>query len=71
MINVFLLTLFLTLFWPLSLEPKQLFVKMSFGVFSGGSVEDVKISNTGYYDTRTIAGEKSRPGMDVTVEFIY
>jgi hypothetical protein len=44
---------------------------MGFGVFSGGSVEDVGIFNIDYYDTRIIAGEKSGPGMDVTVEFIY
>ena len=59
------------LFRPLALVSKQLFLKMSVGLFPGGKVHDVWQSTTNYYNYQTIIGESTNPGLDVSLEFIY
>jgi len=59
------------LIWPLSLESKQLFVQMSFGLMHVGHVEDSWHMTTDYYNFSSVKGKRMSPGMDITLEFIY
>ena len=61
---------FFSLF-PFTLESKQLFVKMSFGLLPWGEVHDAWYTTTDYYDYSAIQGEKTYPGLDISLEFIY
>jgi len=56
---------------PLSLESKQLFVQMSFGLMYEGHVEDSWHLNTDHYSFSSVQGKRTSPGMDITLEFIY
>ena len=56
---------------PLSLESKQLFVRMSFALMHEGHVEDTWRMTTDYYNFSSVKGKRTSPGMDVTLEFIY
>jgi len=56
---------------PLNLSAKQFFVKMSFGVASGGDVDDDLLTQTEYLDYISMGEEKrSSLGPDFYLEFI-
>lgn len=67
---VLLIILGLFLLWPFHLSSKQFFGKITFGLFTGGSVNDIW-QPTSYYEYTTLEGERAGPGMDVNLEFIY
>ncbi len=68
---VFPIILGFLLFWPLRLESKRLFVKMTFGFFYGGDLTDSWHLNPDYYDYTLFQVEKTGQGMDMSLEFIY
>jgi hypothetical protein len=68
---VLLIILGLFLLWPFHLFSKHLYGKIAFGLFTGGNVDDVWQSTTGYYEFKAIKGAKSPSGLDVSLEFIY
>jgi len=57
--------------FPLSLESKQIYVKMNFGLFTGGNVTDSWQLNPEYYDYTITKGERTTPGLDFSLEFIF
>jgi len=57
--------------WPLSLDAKQIFVKMSFGLHHAGQVNDVWASKTNSFDCQSIPREKAGLNMDISLEFVY
>lgn len=59
------------LIWPLSLESKQFFVRMSFALMHAGHVEDSWHKTTDHYNFNSAKGKRASPGMDITLEFIY
>ena len=65
-----LLLCFIFLF-PLSLKSKQFYVKMNFGLLTGGNITDSWQLNPEYYDYTISKVEKSNPGLDLTLEFIF
>ncbi len=68
---IFPILLGLLLLWPLRLESKRLFVKMTFGLSSGGSIIDAWHLNPDFYDYTLYQGEKPNPGTDLALELIY
>jgi hypothetical protein len=56
---------------PFSLESKHLFIKMSFGLFTGGKVDDTWKMDENYYDAIFTEAASAKPGMDISLEFIY
>jgi len=52
------------------LEAKELFIKMSFGLASGGAVRDTWAQSSDYYEFSTTAGKRPSLGMDTSMEFI-
>ena len=70
-IRKFFLIIFFILFLlsPLHLQGKQFFVKMAFGLTSGGNVEDALLAQTEYIDYVSMGEEKrSNIGQDVYLE---
>jgi len=69
----FLLTFFmLFLLFPLHLQGKQFFVKMSLGVAFGGDINDALLTQAKYSDYICIGTEgKPKLGPDIFLEFIY
>lgn len=59
------------LLWPFRLESKRLFVKMTFGISSGGNITDTWHLNPDFYDYTVSQGEKSNLGTDLALELIY
>jgi len=59
------------LFFPFNLESKQLFVKMSFGLTPWGEMHDAWFTTTDYYAYSTTPAGRARPGLDISIEFIY
>lgn len=59
------------LLWPIRLEAKRLFVKMTFGISSGGNITDAWHLNPDFYDYTVSQGEKSNLGTDLALELIY
>ena len=67
---VFPVILSFLLFCPFRVESKQLYLKVAFGLFSGGNVTDSWQLNPEYYDYTFTQGEKTKPGLDWSLEFI-
>lgn len=66
---VMLISVFL---WPSNLHAKKFFVKMAFGVASGGDVEDALFTHAEYNDYISMGQEKkSQIGEGIFLEFIY
>jgi len=61
----------LYLLCPISVESKQLYVKMNFGLLIGGNVNDSWHLNQKYYDYALTQGKKIGPGQDLSLEFIF
>ena len=61
----------LLLLCPFSVESKQLYVKMNFGLLTGGNINDSWHLNQGYYDYTLTRGKKIGPGLDFSLEFIF
>jgi len=61
----------LLLLCPFSVESKQLYVKMNFGLLTGGNINDSWHLNQGYYDYTLTQGKKTSPGLDFSLEFIF
>lgn len=61
----------LILMIPLNLESKGFFVKMAFGISSGGDISDSWNLNPGLYDYTQSQGEKSGREMDLALELIF
>jgi len=62
----------LFLLFPLYIQGKQFFVKLAFGLSSGGNVEDTLLTQAKYSDYISIGGEgKPKLGQDIFLEFIY
>lgn len=61
----------LLLLCPSSVESKQLYVKMNFGLFTGGNINDSWHLNQGYYDYTLTQGKKTGSGLDFSLEFIF
>lgn len=59
------------LLWPLSLDAKQIFVNMSFGLHHAEQVNDVWVSKTNSFDCQSVSGEKAGLNMDISLEFTY
>ncbi len=68
---VLLIILGAFLLWPLHLFSKHLYGKIAFGLFTGGNVDDVWQSTTGYYEFQSSQGAKAPSGLDASLEFIY
>ena len=59
-------------FLPFNLHAKKLFVKISFGLASGGDVNDALVTKSEYYDYISMSEEReSKLGLDIYLEFIY
>jgi hypothetical protein len=56
---------------PLNLESKGFFVKMAFGISSGGNISDSWNLNPGLYDYTQSQGEKPGREMDLALELIF
>lgn len=52
-------------------ESKQLYVKMTVGLFTGGNSNGSWRINPDHYDFSASPGKKLSPGMDVSLEFIF
>jgi len=61
----------LLLLCPFSVESKQLYVKMNFGLLTGGNINDSWHLNQGYYDYTLTRVKKTGPGLDFSLEFIF
>lgn len=61
----------LLLLCPFSVESKQLYVKMNFGLLTGGNISDSWHFNQGYYDYTFTRVKKTGPGLDFSLEFIF
>jgi len=63
--------IFIFLF-PLNLQGSKFYVKIAFGIASGGNVDDILLTQTEYSDYISM-GEEKRPdlGQDIYLEFIY
>ena len=61
----------LLLLCPFSVESKQLYIKMNFGLITGGNINDSWHLNQGYYDYTLTQGKKTGPGLDCSLEFIF
>lgn len=73
-VRKFFLIIFLTLFllFPLYIQGKQFFVKLAFGLSSGGNVEDALLTQAKYSEYISIGGGgKPKLGQDIFLEFIY
>lgn len=68
---VFLTVIGLFLLFPFSLESKQLYIKMSFGLFFGGNVNDSWHFNPEHYDLTFTKAKRPSPGMDLSLEFVF
>ena len=69
--HVYPLILGLILMSPLNLESKEFFVKMAFGISSGGNITDSWHLNPGMYDYTVSQGEKPSLEMDLALELIF
>lgn len=66
------LILLLIFLFPLNLQGKRFFVKLSYGLASGGDLSDMLLTETEYSDYVTMGQEKkTRLGQDIYLEFIY
>jgi len=61
----------LLLLCPFRVESKQLYVKMNFGLLTGGNINDSWYLNQGYYDYTLTRVKKTGPGLDFSLEFIF
>lgn len=61
----------LLLLCPSRVESKQFYVKMNFGLFTGGNINDSWHLNQEYYDYTLTRVKKTGPGMDFSLEFIF
>jgi len=68
---IYTIILGLILMSPLNLESKQFFVKMAFGISSGGNINDSWHLNPGLYDYTVSQGEKPGLEMDLALELIF
>ena len=68
---VYPIILGLILISPLNLESKGFFVKMAFGISSGGNISDSWNLNQGLYDYTQSQGEKPGLEMDLALELIF
>ncbi len=69
--HVYPIILGLILMIPLNLESKDFFVKMAFGISSGGNITDSWNLNPAMYDYSVSQGEKPSLEMDLALELIY
>lgn len=66
------LILLFIFFLPFNLHAKKLFVKIAFGLASGGNVNDTLVTKSEYYDYISMSeGRESKLGQDIYLEFIY
>ncbi len=68
---IYTIILGLILLSPLNLESKQFFMKMAFGISSGGNINDSWHLNPGLYDYTVSQGEKPSQQMDLALELIF
>ncbi len=68
---VYPIILALILLSPVDLVSGQLFVKMSFGISTGGDITDSWHLDSRLYDYTLSQGEKAESGMDLALEAIY
>lgn len=66
------LILLFVIFLPFNLHAKKLFLKIAFGLASGGDVSDNIVTKSEYYDYISLSEEReTKLGQDIYLEFIY
>lgn len=61
----------LLLLYPINLESSQFNIKIGLGLFQGGKIQDVWRTTTDFYDYTSIPGEKTDPGLDISLELLF